>query len=58
MNQGNRAERGDTPQARKTIAIQRGRWWPQTVEQERDTISNKYVCNVWGKRNERTNVGG
>ena len=43
-----------------TIAILGDRWWPQTAKQQGDKVSkNIYlVCNIWGKQNERRNVGG
>ena len=28
----------------------------QTVEQDRDRISEHFLCNIWKKRNERPNV--
>ena len=41
----------------KTIAILGDRWWPQTVKQQGDKISKKFLCNTWKKRNERPNDG-
>ena len=42
----------------KTIAILGDRWWPQAAKQEGDTISKKFLCNIWKQRNERPIVGG
>ena len=30
----------------KTIAILGDRWWPQTTKQDRDTISQRFLCNI------------
>ena len=42
----------------KTIAISGERWWLQMAKQEGDKISKPFLCNIWGKRHERPNVGG
>ena len=42
----------------KTIAIPGDRWWPQTAKQDGDRTSEQFLCNIWKKRNERSNVGG
>ena len=38
----------------QTMAILGDRWWPQTAKQDGD----RFLCNIWKKRNERPNVGG
>ena len=30
----------------------------QKAKQERDTVSKTFLCNLWGKRDQRPNVGG
>ena len=47
---------GRLESSEKTIAILRGRWWPQTAKQDGDRTSKQVVCNAWKKRNERPNV--
>ena len=42
----------------KIIAILGDRWWPHTAKQDRDRISNQFLCSIWKKRNECRNVGG
>ena len=42
---------------KKTIAILRDRWWPQTAEQGGDKICKRFLCSV-KKRNEYLVVGG
>ena len=49
---------GTLDSSEKTIAILGNRWWPKTAKQEGDKIRKEFLCNVWGKSNERPNVGG
>ena len=49
---------GTLDSSEKAIAVLGDRWRPQTAKQEGDTISKKFLCNMWKKRNERPNVGG
>ena len=51
-------EFGRLESSEKTIVIVGDRWWPQTAEQERDSISKQFLCNIWRKRYQRPNVGG
>ena len=52
-------EKFGTPDSSETtIAILGDRWWPQTAKQEGDKISNRFLCDLWKKRNEHSNVRG
>ena len=51
-------EFGRLENSEKTIANLRDRWWPQTAKQDGDRISKPFLCSIWEKRNERSNVGG
>ena len=51
-------EFGRPESSEKTIAIREDRWWPQKAKQDGDRISKQLLCNIWGKRNKRRNVGG
>ena len=51
-------EFGRLGSSEKTIAILGGRWWPQTRKQDGGTISKQFLCDIWKKRHERSNVGG
>ena len=52
------AKFGTLDSSKKTIAILGDRWRPQTAKQEGDRISNRFICNLWAKRDEHPNVGG
>ena len=51
-------EFGRPESSEKTIAILGDRWRPQTAKQDGDRISKQFLCNIWKKRHERSNVGG
>ena len=51
-------EFGRLESSEKTIAILGDRWWPQTAKSDGDRISKQFLCSIWKKRNERSNVGG
>ena len=50
-------ECGRLESSAKTIAIRGDRWWPQTAKQEGDRMSKQFLCSIWAKRNERSDVG-
>ena len=50
-------EFGRPESSEKTVAILGDRWCPQTPNQDGDRISKQFLCNIWKKRNERSNVG-
>ena len=51
-------EFGRLESSEKTIAILGDRWWPQSAKQDGDKIGKQFLCSIWKKRNERSNVGG
>ena len=51
-------EFGRLESSEKTVAIVGDRWWPQTAKQDGERISKQFLCSIWRKRNERSNVGG
>ena len=48
---------GTLDSTEKTIAIIGDRWWPKTAKQKGDPISKTFLCDMFKKRYDGTNVG-
>ena len=48
---------GTLDSTEKTIAILGDRWWPKTAKQKGDPISKTFLCDMFKKRYDGTNVG-
>ena len=49
VDESDMEEFGRLESSEKTIAILGDRWWPQSAQQDGDTISKQFLSNIWKK---------